>query len=334
MKRGGRVKRGGPVKRGGRVSAVDAGAIAEFSTYLAVERGFSPHTLRAYVREVERLAESAECRRAGGLARLDSLSVRSYLAAFHRVHKPSTRNRRLAALRSFFRQGVKRGAMRTDPTEGLPGPKAERKLPAPLSADDCEKLIETPAERRSALLAARDRALLDLLYGTGLRVGELVELDVGHLDRGRAELRVRGKGNKERIVPVPGAALASLLDYLDSRPGRDKLAHTAPEKLAQSGREKLAQPLFLNARGSRLTDRGVRVILRRRLLETGVTRPASPHTLLHSYATHLLDADVDLRAIQELLGHERLSTTQRYTLVSAERLSRVYRQAHPRARKD
>ena len=300
------------------MSAQDAAAIAEFSSYLGVERGFSPHTLRAYVREVERLAESEECRRAGGLARLDSLSVRSYLAAFHRVHKPATRNRRLAALRSFFRHRVKSGALRSDPTEGLPGPKAERKLPAPLSADDCDKLIETPAERRSALLQARDRALLDVLYGTGLRVGELVELDVAQLDRGRAELRVRGKGNKERVVPVPGAALASLLDYLDSRPGR----------------ERLAQPLFLNARGSRLTDRGVRVILRRRLLETGVARPASPHTLRHSYATHLLDADVDLRAIQELLGHERLSTTQRYTHVSAERLSRVYRQAHPRARKD
>ena len=298
------------------MNAADETAVAEFRRYLGVERGLSPHTLRAYTREVERLAESPECARAGGLARLDALAVRSYLAGFHRVHKASTRNRRLAALRTFFRQRVRRGAMRADPTEGLPGLKAERRLPSPLSVEDCEKLIETPAERRNPLLEVRDRALFDLLYGTGVRVGELVGADLADLDRGRAELRVRGKGDRERIVPVPGAALESLLGYLEIRPPR----------------EPLVRPLFLNARGGRLTDRGVRVILRRRLLEVGVGRPASPHTLRHSYATHLLDADVDLRAIQELLGHVRLSTTQRYTHVSAERLARVYRQAHPRAR--
>ncbi len=298
------------------MTATDERALAEFRRYLGVERGLSPHTLRAYTSEVERLAESPECARAGGLECLDALAVRSYLAGFHRVHKASTRNRRLAALRAFFRHRVRRGGMRADPTEGLPGPKAERRLPAPLSAEDCEKLIETPGERRNPLLEVRDRALFDVLYGTGLRVGELVGSDLGDFDRGRAELRVRGKGDRERIVPVPGAALESLLAYLEARPPG----------------ESRVRPLFLNARGDRLTDRGVRVILRRRLLEVGVGRPASPHTLRHSYATHLLDADVDLRSIQELLGHERLSTTQRYTHVSAERLARVYRQAHPRAR--
>ena len=297
---------------------VDTQAIGEFQRYLAGERRVSPHTLRAYVREVERLAESPECERAGGLDRMEALAVRSYLASFHGRHRPSTRNRRLAALRAYFRFRVRHGAMPRDPTEGLPGPKTERRLPAPLSAEDCERLIEAPSTRRSLLLGSRDRALFDLLYGTGLRVGELASLNVRDFDRDRREVRVRGKGDKERVVPVPAQGHASLVAYLElrKRPGI------------------LAEPLFLNARGSRLSERGIRVVLRRRLLEIGIARNATPHTLRHSYATHLLDADVDLRAIQELLGHERLSTTQRYTHVSAERLARVYRQAHPRARED
>jgi integrase/recombinase XerC len=156
-----------------------------------------------------------------------------------------------------------------------------------------------------------------VLYGTGLRVGELMRLNVRDFEPDRRELRVRGKGNKERVVPVPGQAHASLAAYLElrKRPGL------------------LAEPLFLNRRGGRLSDRSIRALLRKRLLRAGVGRHASPHSLRHSYATHLLEADVNLRAIQDLLGHERLSTTQRYTHVSAERLARVYRQAHPRARK-
>jgi integrase/recombinase XerC len=295
----------------------DARSIEDFRRHLSGERALSGHTVRAYTREVERLAQSPGCREAGGLDRLEPLGVRLYLAGFHGAHRPSTRNRRLAALRCFFRFRVRGGARASDPTEGLPGPKAERRLPAPLAAEECARLIESPARTPNAELALRDRALLEVLYGTGLRVGELVSLRVRDFARDRRELRVRGKGRKERVVPVPGRAFAALGAYVDfrERPGI------------------LAEPLFPNARGRGLTDRGVRVILRRRMLEAGIGRHASPHTLRHSYATHLLDADVDLRSIQELLGHERLSTTQRYTHVSAERLSRVYRQAHPRARK-
>ena len=298
------------------MTARDQRAIGEFRAYLSGERGFSPHTQRAYLSELERLARSEDCRRAGGLDRLEPLGVRSYLASFHGRHRPSTRNRRLAALRAFFRFRVRAGAMRHDPTDGLPGPKPERRLPAPLSAEACERLIEAPSTRRNARLESRDRALFDLLYGTGLRVGEVVGLNVRDFDLERREVRVRGKGDKERVVPVPAQGYASMVEYLElrKRPGV------------------LGEPLFLNARASRLSDRGVREVLRRRLREVGIARHATPHTLRHSYATHLLDADVDLRAIQELLGHERLSTTQRYTHVSAERLARVYRQAHPRAR--
>ncbi len=298
------------------MTSADRSASAEFRRYLEAERGFSPHTVRAYTSEVRRLAESPECERARGLAHVDRLSLRTYLSGFHRCHAPATRTRRLSALRSFFRFQVRLGARASDPTDGLPGPKPERRLPAPLGVTECEQLIDAPAPHPRPALEARDRAMFDLLYGTGLRVSELTRLSVRDLDRDRAELRVQGKGNRQRVVPIPGLALESLLAYLEPRvrPGL------------------LNEPLLLNARGGRLSPRGVRKILRRRLLEVGIARPVTPHTLRHSYATHLLDADVDLRAIQELLGHERLSTTQRYTQVSAERLARVYRQAHPRSR--
>ncbi len=298
------------------MTSADQLAIDEFARHLRGERGLSDHTLRAYLSEVRRLAESDDARRAGGLDALDALPVRSYLASFHRMHRPSTRNRRLAALRSFFRFRVRGGAMLRDPTEGLPGPKPERRLPDPLSAEDCERLVEGEVPRRNPLLVLRDRALFDFLYATGLRVGEAVSLRVRDLDPERREVRVLGKGDKERVVPVPSQALEALCAYLAARerPGL------------------LAEALFLNARGGALSDRGVRGVLRDRLLALGVSRRASPHTLRHSYATHLLDADADLRSIQELLGHSRLSTTQRYTRVSPERLARVYRLAHPRAR--
>jgi integrase/recombinase XerC len=298
------------------VTAADSRALAAFERHLAAERALSPHTLRAYLGEAQKLAASPECARGGGLDKIESLALRSYLASFHRTHKASTRNRRLAALRAFFRFRVKSGARATDPSEGLPSLKQERRVPAPLDAEECERLVEGEDPERAPHLAARDRALFELLYGTGLRVGELAGLRVRDWDRDRHELRVRGKGAKERIVPVPAAAREALGEWLALRE-REGL---------------LAQPMFTNARGGALSDRGVRVILRRRMLVTGIARPASPHTLRHSYATHLLDADVDLRAIQELLGHERLSTTQRYTHVSAERLARVYRSAHPRAK--
>jgi integrase/recombinase XerC len=299
------------------IRAEDLRAIGAFRRYLIAERGFSSHTVRAYVGEVERLAESEVCSRSEGLNDIDPLALRTYLASFHVVHTPATRNLRLAALRAFFRFRMRQGRLARDPTEGIPGPKPDRRLPAPLPAEDCERLIESPSERERPRLDRRDRALLDLLYGTGLRVGELVSLKVRDFDPQRRELRVRGKGGKERVVPVPGEAFQSLEDYLEprKRPGL------------------LAEPLFLNHRGGPLTDRGVRKVLRRRLLESGVARHATPHSLRHSYATHLLDAEVDLRSIQELLGHSRLHTTQRYTHVSAERLNRVYRQAHPRARR-
>jgi integrase/recombinase XerC len=299
------------------VTRADELALAAFERHLRSERSCSRHTLRAYTGEVQRLAESPECVRAGGLDRIDALALRAYLAGFHREHRASTRNRRLAALRCFFRFRVRVRARAADPSHDLPGPRGERRIPQPLAPEQCEAVIELHEAERDGALEARDRALLDLLYGAGLRVGEAVGLDVRDYDRHRRELRVRGKGDRERVVPLPGKTHASLDAYLAlrERPGL------------------LGEPMFVNARGARLSDRWAREMLRRRLAATGVARRASPHTLRHSYATHLLDADVDLRSIQELLGHARLATTQRYTHVSAERLARVYRRAHPRARR-
>jgi len=299
------------------VTPADAEVLATYRRHLTSEHACSHHTLRAYLREARDLAESSEAQRAGGLDALDADGLRAYLARFHRVHRATTRGRKLAALRALFRFRRAVGARSDDPSEGLAAPCAPRPLPEPLDAASCERLIEAPVERRTAGLAARDRALFDVLYGSGLRVSELVALDVRDYAPLRRELRVRGKGDKQRVVPVPEAAAHSLEAYLDER--RDP----APDG-----------PLFLNARGGRLGDRGVRGILDRRLLELGIARRATPHTLRHSCATHLLDADADLRSIQELLGHERLTTTQRYTQVSAERLARVYWRAHPRAKGD
>jgi integrase/recombinase XerC len=297
------------------VSPADAEALEAWRRHLSSERACSKHTLRAYLREGRELAESAECERAGGLDAIDAAGLRAYLASFHRVHRPSTRGRKLAALRALFRFRRAVGARRDDPSEGLHAPKPERRLPEPLDAASCERLIEAPLERGTPALAARDRALFDLLYGTGVRVGELCGLHVKDYAPLRRELRVRGKGRKERVAPVPDAAARSLEASLAARGDPDPDA-----------------PMFLNARGGRLGEWGVRRILRRRLLELGIVRRTTPHTLRHSCATHLLDADADLRSIQELLGHERLATTQRYTHVSAERIARVYRRAHPRAK--
>jgi len=300
------------------MSPEDAEIVQAFERFLEVERAFSPHTIRAYTREVARLAESEANRRAGGLDALGKLELRSYLASFHASQQPATRARRLASLRTFFRFRVRVGAREADPSADLPSPKQPSRLPRPLPAEECERLIEAPAPDRAPLLALRDRALFDLLYGGGLRVGEAVGLRVRDFSPDRCEVRVRGKGDKDRVVPLPSQVVDSLNGYLELREGPGVLA----------------EPLFLNARGGALSDRGVRKILARRRLEAGISRPATPHTLRHSYATHLLDADCDLRTIQELLGHTSLRTTQRYTQVSSERLARVYRMAHPRAKGD
>jgi integrase/recombinase XerC len=309
-------------------------AIRSFELHLRAERNVSPHTRRAYVSDVRQFA--AFLGAASGPKAVGVDEVRAFLADRHRSQSPTTLGRKLAALRSFFRFLVREGHREADPSVGIPAPRASRRLPNPLAVDDCHLLAEAlstedraaddsakGARGRAGRGALRDRALVELLYGAGIRVGELVALEVRDLDLHRGEVRVWGKGGKERVVPLPAAARHALREYLDQRrrPGV------------------LAEPLFASLRSKkgemprRLDPRDVRRILRRRAERAGLADRVHPHRLRHSYATHLLDMGADLRAIQELLGHASLSTTQKYTAVSAERLLEVYDRAHPRARK-
>ncbi len=296
--------------------------IGAFECYLRAERGLSDHTRRAYLSDVGQLEAFLGPR--SRPAKVDAADVRAFLAERHRRQAASTLGRKLASIRAFFRHLVREGGRAADPTVGIPAPRTPRSLPSPLAVDDCQVLLdanqsatdETPAGRR-------DQAMFELLYGAGIRVGELVALDVRDFDEHQGEVRVWGKGGKERIVPVPEGARAALRRWLDSRRHPGVLG----EPLFPSLRSRKGEP------PRRLDARDVRRRLRRRALEAGVVDRVHPHRLRHSYATHLLDMGADLRAIQELLGHASLSTTQKYTAVSAERLVAVYDQAHPRARK-
>jgi integrase/recombinase XerC len=315
-------------------------AVEAFERFLRSERNVSAHTLRAYVSDVRQFLETLSPDETSGaaagraprtdrLGRLEADDVRGFLAALHGRLAPSSVSRKLAALRTFFGFLVREGVCETDPSIGLPSPRVAPRLPRPVAVDDCELLMDGETSGRrgrgkptSPLRELRDRALVELLYGAGLRVGELVALDVRDVDLHQCEVRVWGKGGKERVVPLPAAARKALDGWLRPR--------------ARTG--VLGEPLFTTLRGRageprRLSDRDVRRILERRARQLGLADRVHPHRLRHSYATHLLDMGAGLREIQELLGHASLSTTQRYTAVSAERLLEVYDQAHPRARR-
>ncbi|HET7876397.1 MAG TPA: tyrosine recombinase XerC, partial [Methylomirabilota bacterium] len=242
---------------------------------------------------------------------VDARVVRAYLAWLHgRRLSKATIARRLASVRSCLRFLARRGVIEGNPARQVPSPRQGRRLPSFLPKDESTGLLDLPAEPTPA--GRRDHALLELLYATGLRVSECCGLDVDDLDRGQGTVRVLGKGDKERVVPVGDAALQAIDAYLAVRgPG--------------------GGPLFRNARGGRLTPRSAHRIVRRRAREAGIIRRVTPHTLRHTFATHMLGEGADLRLIQELLGHSRLSTTQRYTHVSPEHLMKVYDAAHPRA---
>ena len=301
-----------------------ADAIREYGIHLEVERGVSPHTRRAYLSDVRQFVASLEA--SSNPSTVTAADVRAFLAALHAGCHPATLGRKLASLRSFFRFALREGGCGLDPTAGIPAPRQPKRLPNPLPVDDCATLIESPdsgpRSERPGRGGLRDRALVELLYGAGLRVGEAAALDVRDVDLHRGEVRVMGKGGKERVVPLPAAARESLGEYLDSRrvPGI------------------LAEPLFpslrpRDGRARRLGQRDIRRILKARARGAGIADRVHPHRLRHSYATHLLDMGADLREIQELLGHASLSTTEKYTAVSSERLMEVYDQAHPRARR-
>jgi integrase/recombinase XerC len=292
-------------------------AIEAFDAHLAAERNFSLHTRRAYASDLRQLARFLGPH--ADPARVEPADVRAFLADSHRRLSAATVGRKLAALRSFFGHLVRSGACAADPSLGLPAPRAPRRLPRPLPVDDCQQLAEAGSDEASA----RDLALVEVLYGAGLRVAELCALDLGDVDLARGELHVLGKGRRERVVPLPGAAREALRRYLDE--DRSRAARRDPLFVAVRRRA--------GAAPRRLDPRDARRIVRRRARAAGLAGRVHPHRLRHSYATHLLDMGADLREIQELLGHRSLSTTQRYTAVSAERLLETYDRAHPRARR-
>ncbi len=287
-------------------------AVAAFVRYLAAERGASPHTVRSYRTDLLDCAGFLERRGLGALPDADTRVIRGYLADLHaRGLARTSIARRLATLRSFFRFLIRRGRARVNPAHEVRTPSLPGRLPAHLPIDQTVALFHDPAGDAEA--DRRDRAILEVLYAAGVRVAELAGLDVEDVDLREGSVRVLGKGRKERIVPLGRKAVEALETYLGPRSG---------------GRG----ALFRNTRGGRLTVRSLHRIVRARARAAGLAGRVTPHTLRHTFATHLLDAGADLRLIQELLGHARLTTTQRYTHVSADRLAKVYDGAHPRAR--
>jgi integrase/recombinase XerC len=285
------------------------GTVERFLAYLEAERGASRHTVRSYRADLADCAAFLARRRLGGLAGADARVLRAYLADLHvRGLARTSVARRLATLRSYYRFLMRRGRLVANPAREVRAPKLAKRLPTYLPIDESEALLRVAPAPAAA--GPRDRAILELLYATGVRVAELSGLDVEDVDLRDGAVRVLGKGGKERIVPMGGPAIEALRAYLG---------------------ERASGPLLKNARGGRLTVRSIHRIVRARARAAGLARRVTPHTLRHTFATHLLDAGADLRLIQELLGHARLGTTQKYTHVSADRLMRVYDAAHPRA---
>jgi integrase/recombinase XerC len=300
-----------------------AKAIDRFLEHLRVERRAAVSTATTYGRDLNALhAFLVDSKLPLEVQRVGVLELRRFLAVAVAGCGPATIARKLAALRAFFRFLLERKEIAESPAASLRLPRVPRPLPSFLAASQAEELVELPNAARDDALALRDRALLELLYGAGVRVSELVGLDIGDVDLPARSARVLGKGGKERIVPFGEPCVQALTSYLERRPQL-----RSPRTLAQH-----ASALFLGRFGTRLTVRQVQSLVQRYgALATG--RPdLHPHARRHSFATHLLDAGADLRGIQELLGHSSLSTTQRYTHVSVDRLLEVYAKAHPLAR--
>jgi integrase/recombinase XerC len=294
--------------------------IGQFLQYLRVERGASPHTLKGYREDLHALAEyladdEGLCPVPGSITMGE---LRGFVSALHDAgYAKSSISRRLASVRSFLRFGQRAGWTKSNPAKALRNPRKSRTLPHFLSTEEVGKLLVAPKGKSPQ--AIRDRAVLETLYSAGLRVSELVGLCDGDLDFHAGIARIRGKGRRERLAPIGSYAARALQNWLEVR----KLA---PRE--KTGRE---APVFVNRLGTRLTTRSVARMLEKYLKETGLDTRTSPHTLRHSFATHLLDRGADIRSVQELLGHKSLVTTQIYTHVSTANLKAAYEKAHPRA---
>jgi tyrosine recombinase XerC len=315
--------------------------IQQFINYLRAERHFSPHTSKCYTADLQQfcqhLAAGSEGGNNGGgepgagtsaglngeelnrrLLVVETETVREFLAKLRdKNYCKSTVARKLATLRSFYKFLVRRGYLANNPVAPIRTPKQDKRLPKCLDIEQIEKLLANPDT--TTLLGARDRAMLETLYSTGLRVSELVALNVADVDLASSVIRVRGKGKKQRMIPLGPGAVQAILHFLDLRRNDARSAAFDTEAL------------FINKHGQRLSTRSVRRKLDKYLLEAGLDLSVSPHTLRHSFATHMLRQGADLRSVQEMLGHQSLSTTQIYTHLSGETARKSYDKSHPRA---
>ena len=305
----------------------DPEAVARrYLEHLTVERGLADNTLAAYRRDLQRYVGFLAARRIGDLDAVEAKTIRAFIASVSAsTHGPdgdpyraTTVSRMLSTVRTFHRFALREGLVTDDPTAGVVRPRLPRALPHPLTVEEVTSIVEAPGD--ATPVATRDRAILELLYGAGLRISELVGLDVDDLDLDDAAVRVFGKGSKERLVPIGRMARDAVAAYLTR--GRPALA---------TGRSRAA--LFLNTRGVSLTRQSCSRLLEAHRTRAGITRVVTPHDLLHSFATHLLEGGADVRVVQELLGHASVATTQVYTLVTTEHLRAAYYTAHPRARR-
>lgn len=305
-----------------------------FLAFLKSNRNVSPHTLRAYDGDVTQYlafvaSETGKKISALGPADLDMPSVRAHIAELNKAGKArSSVARKLSGLRTFVKYLRREEIIDHDPTAMAVAPKRDQTIPTHLSEPEIERLIETP--NTGAPLGRRDRAILELFYASGLRLSELVAIDLEDLNLSERMVRVMGKGGKERLVPFNQSTLGAIKTWM-----KDRAAILGIREPGTGNRKNKRQqdPLFINYRGTRLTGRSVDRLLRRYVAQCSTRMGISPHALRHSFATHLLQRGADLRAIQELLGHARLSTTQRYTHVNAAQLIDVYKKAHPRAQR-
>ncbi|MCK9362809.1 MAG: tyrosine recombinase XerC [Syntrophales bacterium] len=300
-------------------------AIADFGRHISVERNLSGHTVEAYLADLKQFQEFLMTRGSAGAEDddipEDIVLIRSFLVSLYRSKmRKITVSRKIASLRSFYRYLLREGSVKLNPAELLQLPRCEKYIPAVLSVDETLALLSVDFSKNAA--GSRNRAIMELFYSSGIRLGELVGMNVDDLRFSECLVKVRGKGKKERIVPVGASALAALKDYLQMR---SEFVRAASDKMD-------GEPLFLNARGTRIGPRDVARVVEWVVLQSGIGRKISPHSLRHTFATHLLDAGADLRSIQEMLGHSSLSTTQKYTSVSVSRLMEIYDKAHPRAK--
>jgi len=303
--------------------------IKQFVELLLSEKGYSEHTCRAYLQDLEEFYrfldnkqhQNGKAARGSGGFDVDRLFIREYLGVLHKKNKKVTIARKLSAIRSFFRFLVRQGVITDNPADFVATPKQDKMIPDYLSVDNMFRLLDSIEP--DTLLKYRDRAIFETLYSCGIRVSELAGMNVFDVDFQAGLIRVFGKGRKERLVPVGSKALDAIRTYREilQREAADCGKATAPD---ENG------PLFLNKNFGRLSTRSIARILEKTARACGLPMPVSPHMLRHSFATHMLDAGADLKAVQEILGHRSLSTTQKYTHVSIDRLMQAYDKAHPR----